>query len=94
MVFRGAHDTRNLVSSFRGSRARSGDAFCGVSFALGVSCQVLFYDDDDELIVRASAVLKSQGPENWSRGRPGEVLFYIYIYIFFLQHSAHSFERP
>ena len=28
-------------------------------------------DDDDELIVRASAVLKSQGPENWSRGRPG-----------------------
>ena len=29
-------------------------------------------DDDDELIVRASAVLKSQGPENWSRGRPGE----------------------
>ena len=27
---------------------------------------------DDELIVRASAVLKSQGPEeNWSRGRPG-----------------------
>ena len=28
-------------------------------------------DDDDELLVRASAVLKSQGPENWSRGRPG-----------------------
>ena len=28
-------------------------------------------NDDDELIVRASAVLKSQGPENWSRGRPG-----------------------
>ena len=27
--------------------------------------------DDDELLVRASAVLKSQGPENWSRGRPG-----------------------
>ena len=27
--------------------------------------------DDDELIVRASAVLKSQGPENWPRGRPG-----------------------
>ena len=27
--------------------------------------------DDDELIVRASAVLKSQGPENLSRGRPG-----------------------
>ena len=26
---------------------------------------------DDELLVRASAVLKSQGPENWSRGRPG-----------------------
>ena len=26
--------------------------------------------DDDELLVRASAVLKSQGPENWSRGRP------------------------
>ena len=25
-------------------------------------------DDDDELLVRASAVLKSQGPENWSRG--------------------------
>ena len=24
-----------------------------------------------ELLVRASAVLKSQGPENWSRGRPG-----------------------
>ena len=29
-------------------------------------------DDDDELLVRASAVLKSQGPENWSRGRPGD----------------------
>ena len=28
-------------------------------------------DDDDELLVRASAVLKSQGPENGSRGRPG-----------------------
>ena len=29
-------------------------------------------DDDGELIVRASsAVLKSQGLENWSRGRPG-----------------------
>ena len=28
------------------------------------------FDDDDELLVRASAVLKSQGPENWSRGRP------------------------
>ena len=27
--------------------------------------------DDDELLVRASAVLKSQGPENWSHGRPG-----------------------
>ena len=27
--------------------------------------------DDDELLARASAVLKSQGPENWSRGRPG-----------------------
>ena len=27
--------------------------------------------DDDELLVRASAVLKSQGPENWPRGRPG-----------------------
>ena len=27
-------------------------------------------DDGDELLVRASAVLKSQGPENWSRGRP------------------------
>ena len=26
---------------------------------------------DDELLVRASAVLKSQGPENWSHGRPG-----------------------
>ena len=25
---------------------------------------------DDELLVRASAVLKSQGPENWSRGKP------------------------
>ena len=29
------------------------------------------FADDDELLVRASAVLKSQGPENWSRGRPG-----------------------
>ena len=29
--------------------------------------------DDDELVVRASAVLKSQGRENWSRGRPGPV---------------------
>ena len=29
--------------------------------------------DDDKLIVRASAVLKSQGPENWSRGRPGKL---------------------
>ena len=27
--------------------------------------------NDDELLVRASAVLKSQGPENWPRGRPG-----------------------
>ena len=27
--------------------------------------------DDGELLVRASAVLKSQGPESWSRGRPG-----------------------
>ena len=27
--------------------------------------------DDDEFLVRASAVLKSQGPESWSRGRPG-----------------------
>ena len=27
--------------------------------------------DDDELLVRAPAVLKSQGPENWSRGIPG-----------------------
>ena len=26
---------------------------------------------DGELLGRASAVLKSQGPENWSRGRPG-----------------------
>ena len=32
-----------------------------------------FTDGDGELIVRASAVLKSQGPENWSRGRPGLV---------------------
>ena len=32
---------------------------------------LLRYYDDDELVVRASAVLKSQGPENWSRGRPG-----------------------
>ena len=30
-------------------------------------------DGDGELLVRASAVLKSQGPENWSRGRPGLV---------------------
>ena len=30
------------------------------------------FGDDDELLVRASAVLKSQGPENWSRGRPGQ----------------------
>ena len=29
------------------------------------------FDGDGELIVRASAVLKSQGRENWSRGRPG-----------------------
>ena len=29
------------------------------------------FHDDDELLVRASAVLKSKGPENWSRGRPG-----------------------
>ena len=29
------------------------------------------YLDDDELLVRASAVLKKQGPETWSRGRPG-----------------------
>ena len=27
--------------------------------------------DDELLVVRASAVLKSEGPENWSRGRPG-----------------------
>ena len=30
-----------------------------------------FGPGDDELLVRASAVLKSQGAENWSRGRPG-----------------------
>ena len=29
--------------------------------------------DDDELIARASAVLKSQGRGNWPRGRPGPV---------------------
>ena len=29
------------------------------------------FDDDDELLVQACAVLKSQGPENWPRGRPG-----------------------
>ena len=30
------------------------------------------FADDDELLVRASAVLKSQGPENWSRGPVGD----------------------
>ena len=39
---------------------------------------VVLTTGDDELLVRASAVLKSQGPENWhenwSRGRPGKVL--------------------
>ena len=29
--------------------------------------------DDNELFVRASDVLKSQGRENWPRGRPGPV---------------------
>ena len=35
-------------------------------------------DDDDELLVRACAVLKSQGQgaENWSRGRPGHSDFF------------------
>ena len=33
-----------------------------------------FMLDDDELLVRASAVLKSQGAENWSRGRPGDAI--------------------
>ena len=28
-------------------------------------------DGDGELLVRASAVLNSEGPENWPRGRPG-----------------------
>ena len=32
----------------------------------------LGFGDDDELLERASAVLKSQGPENWSRGRPDQ----------------------
>ena len=45
------------------------DATCGRLVNLSGSAVVA--DDDDELIVRASAVLKSQGPENWSRGRPG-----------------------
>ena len=36
-------------------------------------CSFGAFSDDDELIVRASAVLKSQGPENWSRGRPGDL---------------------
>ena len=34
--------------------------------------RLLRKSDDGELLVRASAVLKSQGPENWPRGpRPG-----------------------
>ena len=36
---------------------------------------MIVFTDDDELIVRASAVLKSQGPENWSRGRPGDCFY-------------------
>ena len=41
-------------------------------FASGGVCYCL--SDDDGLLVRASAVLKSQGPENRSRGRPGLLL--------------------
>ena len=39
--------------------------FGGVLRVLGT------FVDVDELLVRASAVLKSQGPAKWSRGRPG-----------------------
>ena len=48
----------------------------GVAFfpgRLGVALLRLvlrLFSGDDELLVRASAVLKSQGRENWSRGRP------------------------
>ena len=42
-----------------------------VVLEIAASRSLSFVVDDDELIVRASAVLKSQGPENWSRGRPG-----------------------
>ena len=34
-----------------------------------------FFGDDDDLLVRASAVLKSQGPENWPHGRPARYFF-------------------
>ena len=46
----------------------------GWDFGRGAMREVLLVrvgNDDDELLVRASAVLKSQGPENWPRGRPG-----------------------
>ena len=37
---------------------------------------LLFFFLDDELLVRASAVLKSLGPGSWSRGRPGSSSFF------------------
>jgi len=43
----------------------------GIFFAFGGVFVLLGGVGDDELLVRASAVLKSQGPENWPRGRPG-----------------------
>ena len=44
------------------AQAGFGEDFAGHILAAGNPCI-----GDDELLVRASAVLKSQGPENWPR---------------------------
>ena len=49
--------------------------------------------DDGELLVRASAVLKSQGPENGARGRPGKFQFFLSMQVS-LKKSYYEKTRP
>ena len=49
--------------------------------------------DDGELLVRASAVLKSQGPENGARGRPGKFQFF-FVDASFPKKSYYEKTRP
>ena len=61
---------------------------------LGRFCGVRNASDDDELIVRASAVLKSQGPENWSRGSQWETRSSLGAYKLALCSGRISRENP